>query len=227
MRKCPRCGMENPDDAYFCRYCYYPLVEGAVLKVEVPRAERSPRIRLSRGLLLTSLVLNVVYHVSLPFIFSIMFYHNVIVIVNTPYGEATPVIGGTGLNFLTLFTLLELAAAALGGAAIKGTERGFLYVLYPLGLLGQFFSFSSFVYPNPLGLNILSIISGVAIIAGGSFFSIIMREALESRLATYSSLALLFYYFVVATMPLSVSFLGPVNAVVSAVLLYVVTKEVR
>jgi len=40
-------------------------------------------------------------------------------------------------------------------------------------------------------------------------------------------LALLFYYFVAATMPLSVSFLGPVNAVVSAVLLYVVTKEVR
>jgi len=219
--------MENPDDAYFCRYCYYPLVEGAVLKVEVPRAERSPRIRLSRGPLLTSLVLNVVYHVSLPFIFSIMFYQNVIVIVNTPYGEATPVIGGTGLSFLTLFTLLELAAAALGGAAIKGTERGFLYVLYPLGLLGQFFSFSSFVYSSPLGLNILSIISGVAIIAGGSFFSIIMREALENRLATYSTLALLFYYFVAATMPLSVSFLGPVNAVVSAVLLYVVTKEVR
>jgi len=219
--------MENPDDAYFCRYCYYPLVEGAVLKVEVPRAERSPRIRLSRGLLLTSLVLNVVYHVSLPFIFSIMLNQNVIVIVNTPYGEATPIISGTGLSFLTLFTLLELAAAALGGAAIKGTERGFLYVLYPLGLLGQFFSFSSFVYSNPLGLNILSIISGVAIIAGGSFFSIIMREALESRLATYSTLALLFYYFVAATMPLSVSFLGPVNAVVSAVLLYVVTKEVR
>jgi len=219
--------MENPDDAYFCRYCCYPLVEGAVLKVEVPRAERSPRIRLSRGLLLTSLVLNVVYHVSLPFIFSIMLNQNVIVIVNTPYGEATPIIGGTGLSFLTLFTLLELAAAALGGAAIKGTKRGFLYVLYPLGLLGQFFSFSSFVYPNPLGLNILSIISGVAIIAGGSFFSIIMREALENRLATYSSLALLFYYFVAATMPLSVSFLGPVNAVVSAVLLYVVTKEVR
>jgi len=219
--------MENPDDAYFCRYCYYPLVEGAVLKVEVPRAERSPRIRLSRGLLLTSLVLNVVYHVSLPFVFSIMLNQNVIVIVNTPYGEATPIISGTGLSFLTLFTLLELAAAALGGAAIKGTKRGFLYVLYPLGLLGQFFSFSSFVYSNPLGLNVLSIISGVAIIAGGSFFSIIMREALESRLATYSTLALLFYYFVAATMPLSVSFLGPVNAVVSAVLLYVVTKEVR
>ena len=219
--------MENPDDAYFCRYCYYPLVEGAVLKVEVPRAERSPRIRLSRGLLLTSLVLNVVYHVSLPFIFSIMFYQNVIVIVNTPYGEATPVIGGTGLNFLTLFTLLELAAAALGGAAIKGTKRGFLYVLYPLGLLGQFFSFSSFVYPNSLGLNVLSIISGVAIIAGGSYFSIIMREALENRLVTYSTLALLFYYSVAAIMPLSVSFLGPVNAVVSAVLLYVVMKEVR
>jgi len=146
--------MENPDDAYFCRYCYYPLVEGAVLKVEVPRAERSPRIRLSRGLLLTSLVLNVVYHVSLPFVFSIMLNQNVIVIVNTPYGEATPIISGTGLSFLTLFTLLELAAAVLGGAAIKGTERGFLYVLYPLGLLGQFFSFSSFVYSNPLGLNI-------------------------------------------------------------------------
>jgi len=219
--------MENPDDAYFCRYCYYPLVEGAVLKVEVPRAERSPRIRLSRGLLLTSLVLNVVYHVSLPFIFSIMLNQNVIVIVNTPYGEVTPVIGGTGLSFLTLFTLLELAAAALGGAAIKGTKRGFLYVLYPLGLLGQFFSFSSFVYPNPLGLDVLSIISGVAIIAGGSFFSIIMREALENRLATYSTLALLIYYFVAAIMPLSVSFLGPVNAAVSAVLLYVVTKEVR
>ena len=219
--------MENPDDAYFCKYCYYPLVEGAVLKVEVPRAEKSPRIRLSRGPLLTSLVLNIVYHVSLPFIFSIMLHQNVIVIVNTPYGGATPVIGGTGLSFLTLFTLLELAAAALGGAAIKGTERGFLYVLYPLGLLGQFFSFSSFVYSNPLGLNILGIVSGVAIIAGGSFFSIIMREALENRLATYSTLALLFYYFVTATMPLSVSFLGPVNAVVSAVLLYVVTKEVR
>jgi hypothetical protein len=219
--------MENPDDAYFCRYCYYPLVEGAVLKVEGPRAKKSPRIRLSRGLLLTSLVLNVVYHVSLPFIFSIMLNQNVIVIVNTPYGEATPIIGGTGLSFLTLFTLLELAAAALGGAAIKGTKRGFLYVLYPLGLLGQFFSFSSFVYPNSLGLNMLSIISGVAIIAGGSFFSIIMREALENRLATYSTLALLFYYFVAAIMPLSVSFLGPVNAVVSAVLLYVVTKEVR
>jgi len=219
--------MENPDDAYFCRYCYYPLVEGAVLKVEVPRAERSFRIRLSRGLLLTSLVLNVIYHVSLPFIFSIMFYQNVIVIVNTPYGEAIPIIGGTGLSFLTLFTLLELAAAALGGAAIKGTKRGFLYVLYPLGLLGQFFSFSSFVYPNSLGLNVLSTISGVAIIAGGSYFSIIMREALENRLATYSTLALLFYYFVAAIKPLSVSFLGPVNAVVSAVLLYVVTKEVR
>lgn len=219
--------MENPDDAYFCRYCYYPLVEGAVLKVEGSRAERSPRIRLSRGLLLTSLVLNIVYHVSLPFVFSIMLNQNVIVIVNTPYGEATPIIGGTGLSFLTLFTLLELAAAALGGAAIKGTKRGFLYVLYPLGLLGQFFSFSSLVYSNPLGLNVLGIISGVAIIAGGSFFSIIMREALESRLATYSTLALLFYYFVAATMPLSVSFLGPVNAVVSAVLLYVVTKEVR
>jgi hypothetical protein len=219
--------MENPDDAYFCRYCYYPLVEGAVLKVEVPRAERSPRIRLSRGLLLTSLVLNVVYHVSLPFVFSIMLNQNVIVIVNTPYGEATPVIGGTGLSFLTLFTLLELAAAALGGAAIKSTKRGLLYVLYPLGLLGQFFSFSSFVYSNPLGLDVLSIISGVAIIAGGSFFSIIMREALENRLATYSTLALLIYYFVAAIMPLSVSFLGPVNAAVSAVLLYVVTKEVR
>jgi len=219
--------MENPDDAYFCRYCYYPLMEGAVLKVEVPRAEKSPRIRLSRGLLLTSLVLNVVYHVSLPFIFSIMLNQNAIVIVNTPYGEATPVIGGTGLSFLTMFTLLELAAAALGGAAIKGTKRGFLYVLYPLGLLGQFFSFSSFVYPNPLGLDVLSIISGVAIIAGGSFFSIIMREALENRLATYSTLALLIYYFVAAIMPLSVSFLGPVNAAVSAVLLYVVTKEVR
>jgi len=219
--------MENPDDAYICKYCYYPLVEGAVLKVEVPRAERSPRIRLSRGLLLTSLVLNVVYHVSLPFVFSIMLNQNVIVIVNTPYGEATPVIGGTGLSFLTLFTLLELAAAALGGAAIKSTKRGLLYVLYPLGLLGQFFSFSSFVYSNPLGLDVLSIISGVAIIAGGSFFSIIMREALENRLATYSTLALLIYYFVAAIMPLSVSFLGPVNAAVSAVLLYVVTKEVR
>jgi hypothetical protein len=219
--------MENPDGAYFCRYCYYPLVEGAVLKVEVSKAEKSPRIRLSRGLLLTSLVINIVYHVSLPFIFSIMLNQNVIVIVNTPYGEATPMISKTGLNFLTLLTLLELAAAALGGAAIKGTKRGFLYVLYPLGLLGQFFSFSSFVYPNSLGLNVLSVISGVAIIAGGSFFSIIMREALESRLATYSSLALLFYYFVAAIMPLSVSFLGPVNAVVSAVLLYVVTKEVR
>jgi len=219
--------MENPDDAYFCRYCYYPLVEGAVLKVEVPKVEKSPRIRLSRGLLLTSLVLNVVYHVSLPFIFSIMLYQNVIVIANTPYGGAAPIIGRTGLSLLTLFTLLEFAAAALGGAAIKGTKRGFLYVLYPLGLLGQFFSFSSFVYPNSLGLNILSIISGVAIIAGGSIFSIIMREALENRLATYSTLALLFYYFVVAIMPLSVSFLGPVNAAVSAVLLYVVTKEVR
>ena len=219
--------MENPDDAYVCRYCYYPLVEGAVLKVEVPKVEKSPRIRLSRGLLLTSLVLNIAYHVSLPFIFPIMFYQNVIVIVNTPHGVATPVIGGTGLSFLTLFTLLELAAAALGGAAIKGTKRGFLYVLYPLGLLGQFFGFSSFVYSNPLGLNMLSVTSGVAIIAGGSIFSIIMREALENRLATYSTLALLFYYFVAATMPLSVSFLGPVNAAVSAVLLYVVTKEVR
>jgi len=219
--------MENPDDAYFCKYCYYPLVEGAVLKVEVPRAEKSPRIRLSRGLLLTSLVLNIVYHVSLPFIFSIMLYQNVIVIANTPYGEAAPIIGRTGLSFLAMFTLLELAAAALGGAAIKRTMRGFLYVLYPLGLLGQFFSFSSFVYSNPHGLDILSTVSGVAIIAGGSFFSIIMREALENRLATYSTLALLFYYFVAAIMPLSVSFLGPVNAAVSAVLLYVVTKEVR
>lgn len=227
MKKCPRCGMENPDDAYFCRYCYYPLVEGAVFKVEVPRVEKSPRIRLSRDLLLTSLVLNIVYHVSLPFIFSIMLHQNAIVIVNTPYGEATPVIGGAGLSFLTLFTLLELSAAALGGAAIKGTKRGFLYVLYPLGLLGQFFGFSSFVYSNPLGLDVLNTISGVAIIAGGSIFSIIMREALENRLATSSTLVLLFYYFVAATMPLSVSFLGPVNAVVSAVLLYVVTKEVR
>jgi len=219
--------MENPDDAYVCRYCYYPLVEGAVFKVEVPKAEKSPRIRLSRGLLSTSLVLNIVYHVSLPFIFSIMLRQNAIVIVNTPYGEATPIIGGTGLSFLTLFTLLELAAAALVGAAVKGTKRGFLYILYPVGLLGQFLSFSSFVYSNLLGLNLLSIISGVAIIAGGSFFSIIMREALENRLAAYSTLALLFYYFVAATLPLSVSFLGPVNAVISAVLLYVVTKEVR
>ncbi len=26
VKKCPRCGHENPDDAYFCEFCHYPLI---------------------------------------------------------------------------------------------------------------------------------------------------------------------------------------------------------
>lgn len=50
-KQCPRCGHINPDDAYFCEYCYYPLFSttssSARLPTFQPEEEKKEEISIS------------------------------------------------------------------------------------------------------------------------------------------------------------------------------------
>ncbi|MGC9105130.1 MAG: zinc ribbon domain-containing protein [Thermoprotei archaeon] len=221
MKKCPRCGAENPDDAQFCRYCYYPLNEGVVFRTQSVDVEAlTRRVHLSKKSLLASLWLSLVYHVLLPGLFIAGVLSS---LEQLPNGTVTSVLSAKYLFVLLGLTTVQLVASALGGFAFRERKRAWLYLLYPLGLMGVFYSmtvpptdffrFGAIYYP-----------SGLGIIVGGSYFATLLREVLEGRFASAATLALLIYYFLTALIPGLLPLWSFINVFSTALLIYAVSQ---
>mgnify|MGYP001770660059 CR=1 FL=1 len=226
MKKCPRCGAENPDDAYFCKVCYYPLTEG--VKFEVPesvtlRGKQEHHFTYSRNALVASLALNAAYHIALSAAFFIVVAYTVLTEINQTVVATIPM---KYFEVLSLITVLEFVSGVVAYFAFKSNKRALIYLLYPIGLIGIFYSLTI----NPqTGFGYFSLVyypSSLLVIVGGSYFAVMLRDALhDDSVVKWSTLVMMLYYFAVVLMPGLISILSLVNFASSIAIIYAVLQR--
>jgi hypothetical protein len=197
------------------------LSEGVVFRIQSTDVETlTKRVHFSKKPLLASLWLSLAYHVLLPGLFIAGVLSS---LEQLPNGTVTSVLSSKFLFVLVGLTAVQLVASVLGGLAFKNRRRAWLYLLYPLGLMGVFYSMT--VPPTDFfRFGVIYYPSGLSVIVGGSYFATLLRESLEGKFASGATLALLIYYFLTALIPGLLPLWSLINVVSTALLIYTVSQ---
>ncbi len=201
------------------------MTEGA--KFELPESlrleEEKPRMPFSKRTLIASLAVNAVYHMTLAVLF-------VAIVASLIISQATQVSVVTlpmkFFNILAGTTSIEFVSAFLAYLAFRPTKRALLYFLYPTGLIGMFYALT--IDPR-LEFGFFSLVyypSSFLIIVGGSYFALLLREAMyEDNIVKWATLGLMIYYFALALLPNLITLLSIVNFVSSILILYSLAQK--